>query len=167
MANVDDQAIELLRKVLKVEQEESETRRLRVAEQTRVLILENIVQRYANLGEETRGLLAYFRERALQDDALQDFFANLSERMERMERILTMLLAGKINATEAARIKTELENELDEKHLKRLLQKQRRNLNKLQERQAEFAGRAPVELLTQIEDIELEIAGLEQRLKQL
>ena len=165
--DVDEKAIELLRSVLKIEQEETETRRLRVAQQTRILILENIVERYAGLGEEVTGLTRQIRDDALKDDIQREFIGELSERFERLERGLVLLLAPYANPKEVKVLVSEIGDELDEKHLKRLLTKHRRVLNLLKEQAAGYGREAPVNILTGIEDVEATIAEVEQKLKDL
>jgi hypothetical protein len=109
---------------------------------------QHLQQDIRELIRENRQLLDYFRNHALKDDAAQDIYENISERMERLERNL-LLIFTQNNPKRSQEAQAELEIELA---IKTELRKRQRNLNKLQNRAAEYGAiDVPLELQNRIE----------------
>jgi len=93
-------------------------------------------------------MLDYLRTHALRDDALQDLFSSVSERIERIERNQVLLLTEN-NPQKVEQARAELEIELA---IKQELRKRQRNLNKLKNKAAEYGTiDVPLDLENKIE----------------
>ena len=119
----------------------------------------------AHLRNEVRTLIEYYQKHALMDDAISDMFSGISERLERLERIAILQLGMRHNIDEAQRTREELREELERRHIERLLKQHYRTLQKLEEREAEYGERPPIDLCNQIEDVKAKIERLEEKLK--
>lgn len=157
-----------------------ETARLRRqarADQARINVLTDIVNRYVRLAEETeetnRLIRAYLQQAPMQD-AITEPLEGLDERLEIIERQIIRLvdiariMAFKQGAADQAlQMLDRVERQGQLPGLRRRLEIERGNLQKLLERKAEFAGQEPVHLLNQIERVEAEIETLEEQIREL
>lgn len=157
-----------------------ETARLRRqarADAARINILSDIVNRYVTLAEETeetnRLIRAYLQQAPMQS-AITEPLEGLDERLEIIERQITRLVdIARIivfkqgAADQALSMLDRVERQGQLPGLRRRLEIEVGNLQKLLERKAEFAGEAPVHLLNQIERVEGEIEVLETQIREL
>lgn len=141
------------------------TEKLRQAEQARVRRLDEIVERYANLGERnkdteqllvitlerTSKLIEAFEKSVLNDASSREWHEDFAQEITEIKYILLLMLSG--NKSEKEVVKKRLQQELLQQHYQNL------DILKLQE--AKYGMQPPLNLLNQIEDIENEIARLE------
>lgn len=165
MPSLDDEAIEVLKSKIRAEDEANrlKQRELLAAERKEQLFY-TYLDETAKLRAEVRTMIEYYQKHALMDDAVVDMFSGISERMDRLERIAILQLGMRANQDEAGRTREELRQELELRHTKKLLDQHYRTLRKLEEREAEFGDRAPIDLCNQIEDVRDKIAKLEEKL---
>lgn len=142
-----------------LELKEKEIERERQAENARNARFVEVIDRYANLGEQVAGLI---QEKSISDSILREGLEAFSGEVRIIKRGLYALLSR--DGGEIQKVKQELRAEFDREETQELLIRQRRNWQKLKQREAKFGGNAPLELLNQIEDIETEIETLETRL---
>ncbi len=142
------------------------TERLKQAELARIRRLDQIVERYANLGElikdteqttreliqKVDGLIDVFQRSILSESSVQEWHEDFSEQITEIKYILLLILSN--NQKEKEQVRKRLE--------KNLLKQQYENLEILKEQEAQFGGMAPLHLLNQIKNIEIEIGNLEQ-----
>lgn len=166
LSDIDHDAVEVLRQQIRTEEESNrlKQRELLILQRREELIW-NAIEETTKLRAEVQVLIDYFKMSALTDDALQDTFTGLSERLERLERIAVLQLGMRGNQDEVQQTREELRGELEQRHLKKLLERHYRTLRKLEEREAEFGGNAPIEICNQLEDIREKITRLEEKLK--
>ncbi len=146
-----------------------ELKRLRVAEQNRIAVIEAVLSRYAHLAERIDGLVSRLELSCAVDDALREWFPALSDRIERIENVLILLLAyrrgaGIDKAVNVAGQAIALEHK---KSLRTRLSILRRNLSREREKQASYGIDTPprveneiASLENQIEVVELELGSL-------
>lgn len=116
------------------------------------------------LREQVESLLDYLRGEALMRDAMLDFQFSMSERMERFERILSGVLYRALSPEELSRAKSRLDKELSDREL---LRRHQRALATLQLQKAQWGNlSAPVHLITSIEDLEITVAELLDKIKE-
>lgn len=165
MPSLDDEAIEVLKNKIRTEDEANRLRqRELLAAERKERLFYTYLDETTKLRQEVKTMIEYYQKHALMDDAISDMFANISERMDRLERIAILQLGMRANQDEAGRTRAELREELELRHTKKLLDQYYRTLRKLEEREAEFGDRAPVDLCNQIEDVKEKIARLEEKL---
>lgn len=101
---------------------------------------------------ETRQLLDYLRQSALRDDALHDWFDNLSYRIERLESGLMLVLINKLDSPQIKNEARHIVSDIDREHRQRLRSQHLKNLTALEERAARHgAGNVPLDLQNQID----------------
>lgn len=141
-----------------------ETRRLRVAEQRRVRVLEAIMERYADLGERVTGLAALIQQSAPSEEAIRIWLKEFSERIERIENVLILILAKIRNGKRLNQAQQELDGERRES-LKRQLKSHYERLGVLEEKKAAYGDlAAPSYLVTEIENVRRRIRQIEVQL---
>jgi len=124
-----------------------------------------VIEAAASLTQETRLLLGELRNaqelQAKQWLWLDKVIEDLANRMDRQERNTALLLTEghKEDKLDAA---TELENEAS---IRTQLKRHYRNLNKLNERAAEYGGDVPLNILNKIEAEQEAINRLEDQLQ--
>lgn len=138
---------------------EQESKRQQQAENTRNARFVEVIDRYANLGEQVAGLLL---EKSISDSILREGLEAFSAEVKIIKRGLYALLSR--DGGEIQKAKQKLKAEFDREEMQELLIQQRRNLAKLKQRESKFGGQAPLDLLNQIEDVEAEIERLETEL---
>lgn len=102
---------------------------------------------------ETRQLLDYLRQSALRDDALHDWFDNLSYRIERLESGLMLVLMNKLDSPQIKNEARRIVGDVEREHRQRLHSQYLKNLDALEERAARHgAGNVPLDLQNQIDE---------------
>jgi len=120
---------------------------------------EALKQDVRQLVYETHQLLEYLQKSALQDDALQDYFENLSHRIERLESGMMLVLMDKLDSPQVKREAKTIIKGIDREHRKRLLSQHTKNLAILEERAAMYGLNVPLELRNEIDAEREAIAG--------
>jgi hypothetical protein len=138
---------------------EKEVERERQTENARSARFVEVIDRYANLGEQVAGLI---QEKSISDSILREGLEAFSGEVRIIKRGLYALLSR--DGGEIQKVKQELRAEFDREEVQELLIRQRRNLAKLKQREAKYGGNAPLEIQNQIEDVEAEILRLETKL---
>lgn len=119
------------------------------------------VQLWLSISEQTANLVQQLPEFKLtilaQGDKLEQLF-DISERLDRIERAILLLMSKQENSRQAKELVKEIE---DESSKRRILEKKRRNLNLLKEQLAAYGIDKPPKLIMEIEDLEIEIEALE------
>lgn len=148
-----------------VKRQADETMRLRRAEQAKLAILTDIVERYAKLGEQVAGLINITMSQQVSLSGMVESLDEIRYKVEQNGKLIWILIGtlapkrGMEKITEAAEA---IEQEIS---LKRQLTSLNRNLNEWKERAAVYGViDAPVSLLRQIEMTEDEIKRIEQQL---
>ncbi len=169
---MDKEELQALREKIKLEikrnaieeQKLKEVRRLRVAEQNRIRLIESVLERYAHLAEGVTGLLEKLQQLPAIEDALREWFENLAGRVERIEDLLLLMLASRSSdqagVSEARRA---LKKERRES-LKNQLKIHYRGLHILEEQAATMGQNPTIEKLNAIDFEKMEIARLENLL---
>ena len=122
---------------------------------------EHLKQEVRLLLFEARKMLDYLQKHALKDDAIQDIFEAMADRIERLERNQVLMLTEN-NPQKRQAASDTLEEELT---IRNELKRRRRNLAKLEQRAAGYGAlQVPLELQNQIEAEQEKISGLEARL---
>lgn len=138
---------------------EQEIERQRQAENARNARFVEVLDRYANLGEQVTGRM---QSDEAADAIRREGFEEFSAEVKIIKRGLYALLSR--DGGEIQKVKQKLKAEFDREEAQELLIQQRRNLAKLKQREAKFGGQAPLDLLNQIEYVEAEIERLEAEL---
>jgi hypothetical protein len=111
---------------------------------------------------ETRQLLDYLRQSALRDDALHDWFDNLSYRIERLESGLMLVLMNKLDSPQVKNEARRIVGDIEREHRQRLRSQYLKNLTTLEERAARHgAGNVPLDLQNQIDEERQRIEDLD------
>lgn len=119
------------------------------------------MERYAADSETSRALLG--RHRIFQE-VIAEWLEELSERVDRIERLLLLERSGGGAGSEARETRAQLASEV--KSIKRQIVKRVRKLNLLQEQAAVYAsGDVPIRLVMQIADEQDAIQELQRKLK--
>lgn len=119
------------------------------------------MERYAADSETNRALLG--RQRMFQE-IISEWLEELSERVDRIERLLLLERSGGGQSSEARETRAALVKE--SKSIQRQIIRRVRKLNLLQEQAAIYAsGDVPIRLVMQITDEQEVIQELQQRLK--
>lgn len=165
LKSLRDQVEAQIRTEAEIKRQADETTRLRRAEQTKLAILTDIVERYANLGEQVAGLIRVEMSRQVLMSGLLETLDEFRLQLEEVKR-LTLLLVGAIAPKRDIQKFLDQANEVGlEMSLKRQLISTRRNLQAWEEKAALYGPLdAPVSLAHQIEEARLEIERLEQEL---
>lgn len=160
--SLKEQVAAQLRTEAQIKRQADETAWLRRAEQNRVGMLADIVERYADLGERVTGLVGVTMNQQVSLSGLTESLDEIRLELEEVKR-LTWLLVGALAPKRGLDKFLEQADEVSqEMSLKRQLISQRRNLQSLQEKQALYGTLdAPVSLIRQIEVTEAEIERLE------
>lgn len=131
-------------------------------------IILNSIDETTKLRQEIRQLNDYYRKHALKEDALQDWFEVLSDRVSRLERGIMLTLMDRLDSphvrAEGEVMVSELNAVLNTESKKRQLMQEHTNLREYQEREAEYAGEAPVSLLNKIKRTKEKIDKLDSEL---
>lgn len=158
-----------------------ETRRLRVAEERRARNLEDIVGRYAHLGEEVgqlAALLTLYIERDPTADILRESFEEFSLQVDHLERrveqvvVLLRFVLGsrRLPAEEREQVQAvfeQLDREPQMAGLRRQITMLRRRQFKLLEQQAQHGPATAPGVVIEIEDVDGQIEALQAELKAL
>lgn len=158
----------------------AETEKLRIATQRHARIVEEILQRYVQAGEQLEALsqlLIQLPDLFNHIFALQEYLEEQSEQVELLSddldaikkwfgRLVEILRTGKRNGQ---RIKLdtllkEIDNEPEVKRLRQQITNHLRRLNKLKEQAALKGSNSSPDLLIEIEDIQGKIEHLQQML---
>jgi hypothetical protein len=173
--DIDENVIDALREKIRVEDEANRlksdeldlARRQMVAAERKQATLDAIFSRYANLGEQIASIWAFVQAQPARDEIFREFLDTLSEHvdllsaeLERIERVLILLLTEHAN-DEKEIAKSELRQAGQGRENRRLLAQYRKNLQRLREREARAGDNASLELLNQIEEMEAKIARLD------
>lgn len=119
------------------------------------------MERYAADSETSRALLG--RQRIFQE-VVAEWLEELSERIDRIERLLLLERTGGVGSSEAQETRAQLSSEV--KSIKRQIIKRVRKLSLLQEQAAVYAsGDVPIRLVMQIADEQEIIQSLQSKLK--
>lgn len=120
-----------------------------------------LMERYAADSETSRALLG--RQRIFQE-VVAEWLEELSERIDRIERLLLLERTGGVGSSEAQETRAQLSSEV--KSIKRQIIKRVRKLSLLQEQAAVYAsGDVPIRLVMQIADEQEIIQSLQSKLK--
>lgn len=106
-----------------------------------------IVETTQQLTSDVRELLQCMRERNLADDAVREFFIELSEQIERLERNQVLLLTEHNQSGIARAIEDTVGNAAQRKLMRQYL----KNLAHLREQAAIYGTDVPLELVNKIE----------------
>lgn len=102
------------------------------------------------------------------EQTLSEWFEKTSElieaRTQRMEELLLLYASGRGRSDRAEELREDIRTEHDQTHLRRLLVRQKKNLQRYREREAEYAGEAPVFVLNKIEELEASITTIRKEL---
>lgn len=118
-----------------------------------------VLARYANLAEQLTGLI---ENGNISDIIMREGFEEFSAEVKLIKQGLYALLGR--DGAEIQRVRAELKYEFDQEETQLLLIKQRRNLRKLKEQEANFGIQVPLYLLNDIEAVESQIVNLQQQL---
>lgn len=144
--------------------------RLRLAQDRHSALLNLQTEQAGVLIDQVRQMLDYIRQTALIDDALRDWFGNLSTRLERVERVLILMLSA-AGRREKSKLLEELELSQTEGeiiNIKQQIVQYNRNRQKLYEQLAGYGTMdAPLAITNQIDQTETRIAELEAKLREL
>lgn len=121
--------------------------------------LSEVIARYAQLGEQVTGLVEAGN---IADMIMREAFEEFSGEIRIIKRGLYALLSR--DGGEIHKARQQLKAEFDREEVQELLIQHRRNMHKLKEREAQFGGHAPLDLLNQIEHTEAEIGRLQEQL---
>lgn len=148
----------------------SEFTRLRLSQERHNALLNLQTEQAGVLIDQARQMLEYIQQTAMIDDALRDWFSNLATRLERIDRVLILMLSP-AGQREKSKLLEELElsqTEGEMINLKRQIIQYTRNRQKLYEKLAEYGTLdAPLSLTNQIDQTEAKINDLELKLKAL
>lgn len=100
---VDDRVLDMLSRKIKaemahaaaVEESTAETRKLRIAKERQARLLLEIVQKYANLGEQVTGLTELLRDRLETDviyAVLREWFEDFGREIDRINDLIRLIL---------------------------------------------------------------------------
>lgn len=131
----------------------------RLVENRRDSRLAEVLARYANLAEQLTGLI---ENGNISDIIMREGFEEFSAEVKLIKQGLYALLGR--DGAEIQRVRAELKHEFDQEETQILLIKQRRNLRKLKEQEANFGIQVPLYLLNDIEGIESQIVILQEQL---
>ena len=127
-----------------------EARRLRVAEERRAANLESLIGRYANLSENVSGLIKLVRELLATNEAERVFREDLADQIEEIKSILILILAKLRDGRQLEQVRQVLDADR-RKSLKRQLAKYSQHLNALEEKIATYGDLAvPAYLKTEV-----------------
>lgn len=152
-------------------------RRQAKADLARINVLNDIVNRYATLGEDVTELIRLSRavlQQAPLQDAIGEPLTEMAERIEVIERQITrlvdtlrMLVFQQAQPTQTLASLDRIERQTEVPALRKRLQTQRANLNELEQKKAEYGLDAPLSLINQIKATEEEVERLETVLNEL
>lgn len=165
LKSLRDQVEAQLRTEAEIKRQADETTRLRRSEQAKVAMLTDIVERYANLGEQVAGLVRVTMGQQVSLSGVVESLDEIRLQLEEVKR-LTLLLVGALAPKRDIQKFLERADEVSrEMSLKRQIISNRRNLQAWEEKAALYGPLdAPVSLVHQIEEARLEIERLEQEL---
>lgn len=124
----------------------------------------DILERYARQGEVIDGVeLRIEALTAVIQEAIEEI-AKLEDKLQRVEALLLLDYTGHRQSNRADVIRGEIQKEHDDAHLRKLLLQQQHNLETLREREARYAGNAPLDLLNQIEQVQAAIDKIKSEL---
>lgn len=168
LKSLRDQVEAQIRTEAEIKRQADETTRLRRSEQAKVAMLTDIVERYANLGEQVAGLVRVTMGQQVSLSGLVETLDEIRLQLEEVKR-LTLLLVGALAPKRDIQKFLEQADEVgQEMSLKRQIISQRRNLQAWEEKAALYGPLdAPVSLAHQIEEARLEIERLEQELRRM
>lgn len=154
-----------LRTEAEVRRQADETARLRRAEQAKLAMLTDIVERYANLGEQVTGLIRVEMARQVGMAGLLETLDEFRLQLEEIKKLTLLLVGAVAPKREIQRFLQQADEVSAKMSLKRQLISQYRNLQSLQEKEAMYGPRGtPLEMVREIEAIRAEIERLEQEL---
>lgn len=166
LKSLKDQVEAQIRTEAEIKRQADETARLRRSEQAKVLILTDIVERYADLGERVTGLVNVTMGQQVSLSGLIETLDEIRLQLEEVKR-LTLLLVGALSPKrDIQKFLEQADDVRAEMSLKRQLISQRRNLQVLEEKMALYGSLdAPASLIRQIEETRAEVERLEQDLQ--
>lgn len=126
-----------------------------------IALTRDLVERYAHLAEVSAGV--FDRLNALEG-YIREFFEEASQRLDDIETLLLLERTGHGKSAKAKAVRERMQTTQDRESLKRMLNQQTKNLNRLREKQAWYGGTAPLDLLNQIDDVEESIRRIEKEL---
>lgn len=165
---IDQEALNVLRQQIAAEQATAdelkrkndltertlvELQRNRMAEQQRARLAFDTADRVSGLAEALPQVMLAIHQ-------INEWCREASGRLDRVDEILMLLLAGK--SGNKARVEA-FKSELNEEHDQRLLVQQHRNLQVLEEQAAGYGMDVPLYLINHIKLVREKIAGLEGR----
>lgn len=123
-----------------------------------IAIARDVIERYNRLGEQAAGVFREILEfRDVTEESFREFIRELDEIDDRIGRIEQLIIYDRasINPPAAQRLKDEIGNELDTKHLRKMLVTITNKLNGLREQAATYTtGSIPINLLLEINEAE-------------
>lgn len=128
----------------------------------------DIVKRYAEERENSRAIYQLFgdfeKRFAVFEKRQRDLLEELSDRLERLERLQLLEQTGHGRGSEAREIKSEIKQE--SQSLEWQLTRRMNNLLYLQEQATSYgAGQAPLEIINAITDEQIEVEKLQRKLQ--
>lgn len=167
----DDEAIELLKKQIEVslavaaeekrknDLAEQTLRQAEIDRQSRELAARNRLKIALDTNEKVEGVA---NQLPLFIAGFVEWQKEVSERLDRIEEILLIQLAGKTNGYKT-RVE-ELKRELAKEHTQQLLLQEHNNLQELEIQAAQYGIDKPIRLVNQIKKSRAKIEELEKRL---
>jgi hypothetical protein len=131
----------------------------RLVENRRDSRLSEVLSRYANLAEQLTGLI---ENGQVSDIIMREGFEEFSAEVKIIKQGLFALLGR--DGADMQRVRSQLKQEFAHEETQVLLIKQRRNLQKLKEQEANFGMQAPLYILNDIEQVEAQILLLQEKL---
>lgn len=165
MPEIDPQIADLIRAQLdanRIAQSELNVkRRLEAAQLESISSNESLKQEVRQVIIEARKLLEYMQNTALTDDALHDWFEQLSHKVERLETGLMLVLMDKLDSEPVRVEASRLVKNISKEHRQKLIMQHRKNLEVLEEQAAAYgAGNVPLEIRNQIDAEKEALDGL-------
>ena len=121
----------------------------------------SLLERSSQDNENTKALYERF---VSFDRRIKKVLDELSERQERIERLIILERTGNNQTAEAREIRSEIKQELTS--LQWQLSRRVKNLNYLQEQAANYGSRVPLDLINEIADEQEAVQLLQSKLKQ-
>lgn len=165
LKSLRDQVEAQIRTEAEIKRQADETTRLRRSEQAKVAMLTDIVERYANLGEQVAGLVRVTMGQQVSLSGLVETLDEIRLQLEEVKRLTLLLVGALAPKRDIQRFLEQADGVSQEMSLKRQILSQRRNLQAWEEKMALYGSLdAPVSLAHQIEEARLEIERLEREL---
>lgn len=167
---IDEEAIELLKNQIAAELAitAEEKRKNDLAEQAlrqRDLADKIRLRTALDTNEKVAGLAQQLPEVFLTIYGIREWQKEASKRLDRIEEILLIQLAGKGNGNKS-RIE-ELKQELQQQHTEQLIVQETQNLNELENQLAQYGLNKPLDLINSIRKTKEKIKQLERRRSRL